>query len=128
VCGRSLDGHRSRPVGFDGDIVGSCLQEEAVGALRRRTGDLAGDRTDGDKQRGALGQGPIDGNRVVFYPWQVFPDPTGGDAVYRFGCITILEYAGEGLWSYQEDVYNPREGEDVVKRWLEAGGQLPAPG
>jgi len=70
----------------------------------------------------------IDGNRVVFYPWQVFPDPTGGDAVYRFGCITILEYAGEGLWSYQEDVYNPREGEDVVKRWLEAGGQLPAPG
>jgi len=66
----------------------------------------------------------IEGGRVVFYPWQVFPDPTGGDAVYRFGCVTILEYAGDGLWSYQEDLYNPREGEEVVKRWLAAGGQL----
>ena len=67
----------------------------------------------------------IEGNRVVFYPWQVFPDPTGGDAVYRFGCITIIEYAGDGLWSYQEDIYNPREGEKVVARWLAAGGKLP---
>jgi len=67
----------------------------------------------------------IEGSRVVYYPWQVFPDPAGGDAVYRFGCVTILEYAGDGLWSYQEDVYNPREGEAVVKRWLAAGGRLP---
>ena len=67
----------------------------------------------------------IEGNRVVYYPWQVFPDPTGGDAVYRFGCITVLEYAGGGLWSSQEDIYNPREGDAVVKRWLAAGGRLP---
>lgn len=67
----------------------------------------------------------IEGSRVVFYPWQVLPDPQGGDAVYRFGCVTILEYAGDGLWSYQEDLYNPREAEQVVGRWLEAGGQLP---
>jgi ketosteroid isomerase-like protein len=64
----------------------------------------------------------IEGPRVVFYPWQVFPDPAGGDAVYRFGCVTILEYAGDGLWSFQEDLYNPREAEAVVKRWLAAGG------
>ena len=67
----------------------------------------------------------IEGSRVVFYPWQVFPDPKGGDAVYRFGCVTILEYAGNGLWSYQEDLYNPDEGAQVVKRWLDAGGKLP---
>jgi len=66
----------------------------------------------------------VEGSRVVFYPWQVFPDPSGGDEVYRFGCVTILEYAGDGLWSYQEDLYNPREGEEVVKRWLAAGGSL----
>lgn len=66
----------------------------------------------------------VEGNRVVFYPWQVFPDPSGGNQVYRFGCVTILEYAGDGLWSYQEDLYNPREGEEVVKRWLAAGGAL----
>ena len=49
----------------------------------------------------------ISGNRVVYYPWQVFPDPAGGDAEYRFGCITVLEYAGDGQFSRQEDVYNP---------------------
>ncbi len=68
----------------------------------------------------------IDGNRVVFYPWQVFPDPKGGSEVYRFGCVTIFEYAGDGLFSYQEDLYNPREAEVVIKRWLEAGGKLSA--
>jgi ketosteroid isomerase-like protein len=67
----------------------------------------------------------IDGNRVVYYPWQVLPDPKGGGEVYRFGCVTILEYAGNGLWSFQEDLYNPREADEVVKRWLIAGGTIP---
>jgi len=66
----------------------------------------------------------IEGSRVVFYPWQVFPDPAGGDADYRFGCVTILDYAGDGLWSRQEDLYNPREAEQVMKRWIAAGGRL----
>ena len=66
----------------------------------------------------------IEGNRVVYYPWQVMPDPKGGDVDYRFGCITILEYAGDGLFSYQEDLYNPREGQTVIKQWVEAGGKL----
>ena len=66
----------------------------------------------------------IEGSRVVFYPWQVFPDPKGADDLYRFGCVTILEYAGNGLWSRQEDLYNPREAQQVVERWIEAGGQL----
>lgn len=67
----------------------------------------------------------IDGNRVVYYPWQVLPDPTGGDEEYRFGCVTILEYAGDGQFSSQEDIYNPKEGEDVIRRWIAAGGRLP---
>lgn len=67
----------------------------------------------------------IEGNRVVYYPWQVLPDPTGGDEVYRFGCVTILEYAGNGEFSSQEDIYNPKEGEDVIRRWIAAGGRLP---
>ncbi len=66
-----------------------------------------------------------EGNRVVYYPWQVFPAPAGSTEDFRFACITILEYAGNGLWSTQEDIYNPREGEEVVKRWLAAGGKLP---
>ena len=70
----------------------------------------------------------IEGSRVVYYPWQVLPDPMsgakGGGEVYRFGCVTILEYAGGGLWSLQEDLYNPQEAAEVVKRWLAAGGKL----
>lgn len=68
----------------------------------------------------------IDGNRVVFLPWQVFPDPTGGGNDHRFACVTVLEYAGNGQWSRQEDIYNPVEGETVVMGWLAAGGQLAA--
>ncbi len=69
----------------------------------------------------------IEGSRVVFYPWQVLPDPAGGGEIYRFGCVTILEYAGNGLWSYQEDLYNPAQGQAVFKRWMEAGGRLAEP-
>ncbi len=68
----------------------------------------------------------IDGDRVVYLPWQVFPDPAGGDAEYRFACITVLTYAGDGRFSRQEDVYNPAEGEQVVMAWLNAGGRLAA--
>ena len=71
-----------------------------------------------------VGWHAISGNRVVYYPWQVLPDPAGGDEIYRFGCVTILEYAGDGLWSYQEDLYNPEEARGVMKRWIAAGGRF----
>ena len=29
----------------------------------------------------------IDGNRVVYYPWQVLPHPTGEGEDFRFGCV-----------------------------------------
>ena len=68
----------------------------------------------------------IEGNRVVYYPVQALPDPKGGDEKYEFACVTILDYAGHGEFSYQEDVYNPRAGEQTFKRWIAAGGTLPA--
>jgi hypothetical protein len=68
----------------------------------------------------------IDGNRVVYYPWQVMPDPAGGDADYRFGCVTVLVYAGDGQFSRQDDLYNPAEGQRVIKEWLRAGGTFSA--
>jgi len=66
----------------------------------------------------------IEGNRVVSYIWQQMPDPRGGDEIYRFGNVTILEYAGDNLWSFQEDIYNPNEANEMITRWLAAGGQL----
>ncbi len=70
----------------------------------------------------------IDGPRVVYYPWQVLPDPTGGDGDFRFGCVTVLLYGGDGRFAYQEDLYNPAEGAEVFTRWVAAGGVLPAAG
>ncbi len=68
----------------------------------------------------------IDGDRVAYYPWQVMPDPAGGDAVFRFGCVTVLEYAGNGEFSRQDDMYNPAEGERVIRAWMQAGGRFAA--
>ena len=68
----------------------------------------------------------IEGNRVVYYPWQVLPHPSGGEDI-RFGCVTILEYAGDGQFSYQEDLYNPNDGVAAFTEWIAAGGVLPSP-
>ena len=31
--------------------------------------------------------------------------------------ITILHYAGDGLWSYEEDAYNPMNFLSMAKAW-----------
>jgi hypothetical protein len=48
-----------------------------------------------------------------------FNDP--GDAgVYQAYNITLLDYAGNMQFSYEEDVYNPANFAPVVKAWLAA--------
>ncbi len=68
----------------------------------------------------------IDGNRVSALIPNILPAPEGDDGYYGFDVNTILHYAGNGKWSFEEDVYNPREAEDVVARWVAAGGILPS--
>ena len=68
----------------------------------------------------------IDGNRVSALIPNILPAPEGDDGYYGFDVNTILHYAGNGKWSFEEDVYNPREAEDVVARWVAAGGVLPS--
>jgi hypothetical protein len=48
-----------------------------------------------------------------------FVDPGDGE-VYEAANWTRLVYAGGGLFSEEEDVYNPAEFEPVVKAWLAA--------
>lgn len=48
-----------------------------------------------------------------------FVDPGDGQ-VYEAANWTRLVYAGDGLFSEEEDVYNPAEFEPVVKAWLAA--------
>jgi hypothetical protein len=72
----------------------------------------------------------IDGDRVVMYCWNVFDPLAGMTGEYRFAVVTILRYAGDGAWSYEEDVYNGKEAEEVLARFLTdaaaAGHEAPA--
>jgi len=53
---------------------------------------------------------------VIFQAWSVMEDP-GDGSVHREYNISILHYAGEGLFSYQEDIYNPMEFGTMISGW-----------
>jgi len=69
----------------------------------------------------------IEGNRVVFYIWNLLPDPTGAGRRFGFPNVTVIEYAGGGKWSFEEDFYNPANGDRAVGEWLAAGGRRSTP-
>jgi len=48
----------------------------------------------------------IEGDRVVFYMQNRYDNPDPEGAPFVFPGISILEYAGEGLWRRQEDFYS----------------------
>ena len=49
----------------------------------------------------------IDGDRVVFYLQNVLPNPDPKGPPLAFPTVSILRYR-DGLWSYEEDVYDVR--------------------
>jgi hypothetical protein len=51
-------------------------------------------------------------------------DPKGPP--FEFPTWTKLDYAGDGLWSGEEDVYNPKKAAEVIQSWIRAGGRLAA--
>lgn len=50
-------------------------------------------------------------------------DPGDGTLITATN-ITILTYAGEGLWSVEEDVYNPLEFGAAAMKWCEKAADL----
>ena len=50
-------------------------------------------------------------------------DP-GDGSVHEMDNLTVLHYAGDGQWSYEEDVYNPADFEAMVRGWLDRRRQL----
>jgi len=38
----------------------------------------------------------------------------------------VFDYAGDGHWSGEEDVYNPKKAATVIQAWIAAGGKLAA--
>ena len=53
---------------------------------------------------------------VVCQVWNRMADP-GDGSVHQAYNITILKYAGGGLWSYEEDIYNPASFAGMVGAW-----------
>jgi len=70
-----------------------------------------------------IGWSVIDDERgwVVCQVWNRMADPGDGRTYQEYN-VTILEYAGDGLWSYEEDVYNPLRFGAMVAEWEAAGG------
>src|SRR5688500_57289 len=56
---------------------------------------------------------------VVMLAWNRMPDPDG-NGPYQAGSWTLLKYAGDNMWSYEEDMYNPSEFEEMLKVWAQA--------
>ncbi|MBI4518675.1 MAG: nuclear transport factor 2 family protein [Deltaproteobacteria bacterium] len=62
----------------------------------------------------------VDGHRIV-HKWQNrLPGQRPDGTYYEFGGITVMEYAGNGAFSYQEDIYNARELEKLLLEWSAA--------
>ena len=56
---------------------------------------------------------------VVAQIWNRMEDP-GDGSLHQAANITILKYAGDNKWSYEEDVYNPAHFQTMIRGWLDA--------
>jgi len=56
--------------------------------------------------------------RVVVYIQNRMRDP-GDGSVHQAANVTILHYAGDNQWSYQEDIYNVADFATMITAWEE---------
>jgi hypothetical protein len=56
---------------------------------------------------------------VLCSVWNEMEDP-GDGSLHREYNWTMLHYAGDGMFSYEEDMYNPVEFGNMIKGWLAA--------
>jgi uncharacterized protein (TIGR02246 family) len=56
---------------------------------------------------------------VVCHIWNDMPDPGDGKRYSAYN-LTVLKYAGDGLWASEEDVYNPAAFDVMIKEWTRA--------
>jgi ketosteroid isomerase-like protein len=60
---------------------------------------------------------------IVCQVWNRMADP-GDGSIHQAYNLTVLKYAGDGLWSYEEDVYNPAHFGTLVQGWVDRKNQL----
>lgn len=63
---------------------------------------------------------------VVCMVWNRMTDP-GDGSIHQEHNFTLLKYAGNGKWSYEEDVYNPAPFQKMVKGWMQKKDELAEP-
>ena len=61
-------------------------------------------------------------HRVICEVRNLMPDPGDGSA-HEASNLTILTYAGEGLWSREEDVYNPMRFAKMSRSWARTASE-----
>ncbi len=64
---------------------------------------------------------------VVCQVWNRMADP-GDGSLHQAYNFTLLKYAGNGMWSYEEDIYNPASFATMIQGWTEAKARLDAGG
>ena len=62
---------------------------------------------------------------VVCQVWNRFADP-GDGSIHQDYNFTLLKYAGNGKWKYEEDIYNPASFGEMVGRYLKRKKALAA--
>ena len=60
---------------------------------------------------------------VVCQVWNRMIDP-GDGSLHQAYNFTLLKYAGHGLWSYEEDIYNPAHFGTAVQGWMKKREEL----
>lgn len=58
----------------------------------------------------------VERGRVICDIRNIMRDP-GDGSVHEASNITILTYGADGLWSREEDIYNPQRFADMVREW-----------
>ena len=53
---------------------------------------------------------------VVCHVWNRMADP-GDGSLHQAANFTLLKYAGNGQWSYEEDIYNPTKFAEMLEQW-----------
>lgn len=64
----------------------------------------------------------IDAHRVVHKWLNRLPGQRADGSFYEFAGFTAMEYAGNGQFSFQEDIYNRAECDKVIDAWKAATG------
>jgi hypothetical protein len=69
---------------------------------------------------GVLNWYVVKGDRVVFDMTNRIYHPVPGEPPFDFAGLTVLQYAGDGLFGYEEDYWDKAGSERVFPAWLDA--------